>query len=82
MNTGPTNPGPAWAGPAGAAATGAVVIGLDLGGTKIAAALFSADGTVLARHTRPTPARDGAAAVLDALAAAAAEVDPCLLYTS
>ncbi|MFJ3703356.1 MULTISPECIES: ROK family protein [Streptomyces] len=76
MNTGPTNPGPAWAGPAGAAATGAVVIGLDLGGTKIAAALFSADGTVLARHTRPTPARDGAAAVLDALAAAAAEVDP------
>ncbi|NEA16837.1 ROK family protein, partial [Streptomyces halstedii] len=48
--------------------TGAVVIGLDLGGTKIAAALFAADGTVLARHTRPTPARDGAGAVLDALA--------------
>ncbi|SCD87755.1 glucokinase, partial [Streptomyces sp. BpilaLS-43] len=36
------------------AATGAVVIGLDLGGTKIAAALFAADGTVLSRHTRPT----------------------------
>lgn len=35
--------------------TGAVVIGLDLGGTKIAAALFAPDGTVLARHTRPTP---------------------------
>ncbi|MGW1088835.1 ROK family protein, partial [Streptomyces sp. NPDC002596] len=51
-------------------ATGAPVIGLDLGGTKIAAALFGADGTVLARHTRPTPARDGAPAVLDALAAA------------
>lgn len=56
--------------------TGAVVIGLDLGGTKIAAALFAPDGAVLARHTRPTPAREGAAAVLDALAGAAAEVDP------
>ncbi|MFE7627007.1 ROK family protein [Streptomyces sp. NPDC057509] len=52
------------------------VVGLDLGGTKIAAALFGADGAVLARHSRPTPAREGADAVLDALAAAAAEVDP------
>ncbi|MFJ8859208.1 ROK family protein [Streptomyces sp. NPDC102451] len=65
-----------------AQATGAVVIGLDLGGTKIAAALFAADGTVLARHTRPTPAREGAGAVLDALAAAAAEVDPGDLATA
>ncbi|WP_371775472.1 ROK family protein [Streptomyces sp. NBC_01438] len=55
---------------------GRPVVGLDLGGTKIAAALLGADGTVLARHSRPTPARAGAAAVLDALAAAAAEVDP------
>ncbi|MGW5373493.1 ROK family protein, partial [Streptomyces sp. NPDC004011] len=39
------------------AAPGTEVIGLDLGGTKIAAALFAADGTVTARHTRPTPAR-------------------------
>lgn len=31
--------------------TGATVIGLDLGGTKIAAALFGPDGTVLALHT-------------------------------
>ncbi|MFF1695850.1 ROK family protein [Streptomyces sp. NPDC058257] len=54
----------------------AALIGLDLGGTKIAAALIGADGTVLARHTRPTPAGSGAAAVLDALATAAAEVDP------
>ncbi|MEV5603705.1 ROK family protein [Streptomyces sp. NPDC052299] len=52
------------------------VVGLDLGGTKIAAALFAADGTVVARCSRPTPARDGAAAVLDALAAAVAEADP------
>nr|WSW66045.1 ROK family protein [Streptomyces sp. NBC_00995] len=51
------------------------VVGLDLGGTKIAAALLAADGTVLARHSRPTPARQGAAAVLDALAASAAAVD-------
>ncbi|RFU88394.1 ROK family protein [Streptomyces triticagri] len=54
----------------------APVIGLDLGGTKIAAALFAADGSVPARDTRPTPAQEGPEAVLDALAAAAAAVDP------
>ncbi|WP_344646295.1 ROK family protein, partial [Streptomyces durmitorensis] len=43
---------------------GAALIGLDLGGTKIAAALVGEDGTVLARHTRPTPAGSGADAVL------------------
>ncbi|WP_405698535.1 ROK family protein [Streptomyces coelicoflavus] len=52
----------------------APVIGLDLGGTKIAAALVGTDGTVLARHTRPTPATRGAGVVLDALAEAAREV--------
>ncbi|MFE5600801.1 ROK family protein [Streptomyces coelicoflavus] len=52
----------------------APVIGLDLGGTKIAAALVGSDGTVLARHTRPTPATRGAGVVLDALAEAAREV--------
>ena len=52
----------------------APTIGLDLGGTKIAAALVASDGTVLARHTRPTPATDGPEAVLDALAAAARSV--------
>ncbi|MGX1670996.1 ROK family protein [Streptomyces sp. NPDC055400] len=40
--------------------------GLDVGGAKIAAALVALDGTVLARHTRPTPAADGPDAVLDA----------------
>ncbi|MEU2767067.1 ROK family protein [Streptomyces diastaticus] len=50
------------------------VIGLDLGGTKIAAALVGPDGTILARHTGPTPATRGAEAVLDALAAAAQAV--------
>ncbi|MDH6228234.1 ROK family protein [Streptomyces sp. MJP52] len=53
---------------------GAPVIGLDLGGTKIAAALVAADGSVLARHTLPTPATRGAEAVLDALAEAARAV--------
>ncbi|MEU1044104.1 ROK family protein [Streptomyces sp. NPDC005897] len=52
----------------------APVIGLDLGGTKIAAALVGSDGTVLARHTLPTPATRGAEEVLDALAEAAREV--------
>ncbi|MGW0904373.1 ROK family protein [Streptomyces sp. NPDC002853] len=65
-----------------AGATGSAHIGLDLGGTKIAAALIGADGTVLARHTRPTPAGSGADAVLDALAAAAAEVDPGRIATA
>ncbi|MFE6887224.1 ROK family protein [Streptomyces sp. NPDC057694] len=50
------------------------VIGLDLGGTKIDAALVGADGTILARHSLPTPAAEGAEAVLDALAEAAAAV--------
>jgi glucokinase len=53
---------------------GTPVIGLDLGGTKIAAALVGTDGTVLARHTLPTPATSGAQAVLDALAEAARAV--------
>ncbi|WP_077800787.1 ROK family protein [Streptomyces sp. JHA26] len=50
------------------------VIGLDLGGTKIAAALVGASGTVLARHTLPTPATRGAGAVLDTMAEAARAV--------
>ncbi|WP_306316743.1 MULTISPECIES: ROK family protein [unclassified Streptomyces] len=53
----------------------APVVGLDLGGTKIDAALVAADGTVLDRHTRPTPATEGPIAVLDALADAARAVD-------
>ena len=50
------------------------VVGLDLGGTKIAAALVAPDGTVLTRRTDPTPATRGPAAVLDALAFAARAV--------
>ncbi|GAB1332063.1 ROK family protein [Streptomyces sennicomposti] len=50
------------------------VIGLDLGGTKIAAALVGTGGAVLARHTLPTPAAEGAESVLDSLAEAARKV--------
>ncbi len=44
-----------------------LIIGLDLGGTKIAAALATADGQVLRRHRVPTPARQGPDAVVVAL---------------
>ncbi|MFJ5292734.1 ROK family protein [Streptomyces sp. NPDC088348] len=67
MTTRTTHPGPP-------PATGPV-IGLDLGGTKIAAALVGPDGAVLARHTLATPATEGAGAVLDALCTAARAVD-------
>lgn len=43
-------------------------VGIDLGGTKIAAGLVRDDGTVLARAGVPTPAREGADAILDAVA--------------
>ncbi|MGV9808821.1 ROK family protein [Micromonospora chersina] len=45
-----------------------LVAAVDIGGTKTAAALVRG-ATVLARTQAPTPARDGAAAVLDAAAA-------------
>ncbi|MFD4261563.1 ROK family protein [Streptomyces sp. NPDC058534] len=50
------------------AAGAGVVVGVDLGGTKIAAATVDADGTLGRVHTTPTPATDGPAAVLDAVA--------------
>jgi glucokinase len=46
-------------------------IGLDVGATKIAAALVSRDGTVLASHQAPTGVRLGPQAVLDRIAAEA-----------
>lgn len=49
------------------------VVGIDIGGTKIAAAVVLADGAVRHRVERPTPAREGAEAILDAAAAAGAE---------
>ncbi|WP_125610211.1 ROK family protein [Specibacter cremeus] len=50
------------------------VIGVDLGGTKTAAGVVAADGTVLLRDQAPTPNRDGGEAVLDATAALAASL--------
>lgn len=41
--------------------------GVDVGGTKIAAGLVSPDGRVLGHRTDPTPARQGATAVLAAI---------------
>jgi predicted NBD/HSP70 family sugar kinase/putative N-acetylmannosamine-6-phosphate epimerase len=47
-----------------------VRIGVDIGGTKIAAGVVTADGAVLAREHAPTP-RSGGADVMDAVCAAA-----------
>ncbi len=41
-----------------------VAIGIDIGGTKIAVGLVSEDGAVLLSQTAPTPARDGADAII------------------
>jgi glucokinase len=45
------------------------VVGIDLGGSKIAAALAAADGRILAQQRCATPVNGGAAAVLAAVAA-------------
>ncbi|NMR20954.1 ROK family protein [Cellulomonas fimi] len=50
------------------------VLGVDLGGTKIAAALVTADGVPGPVLTVPTPAHDGPAAILDAVAGLARAV--------
>ncbi|WP_025156841.1 ROK family protein [Leifsonia aquatica] len=50
-----------------------VVVGIDIGGTKTAAAIVDRAGRVSHRVERPTPAREGAEAILDAAAAVAAE---------
>ncbi|MCR2819006.1 ROK family protein [Microbacterium sp. zg.Y1090] len=49
-------------------ASSRVVAGVDIGGTKTAGALVAADGTVLARASRETPARDGGAAMAETAA--------------
>jgi len=49
-------------------------VGVDVGGTKIAAGLVGSDGSLLARHTEPTPQDRGAAGVLDAIEHAARTV--------
>lgn len=51
-----------------------VAVALDIGGTKTAAATVTADGAVLTRAKRPTPAAGGARAVLDTAVELAREV--------
>jgi glucokinase len=53
-------------GAAAASRTG-VAVGIDIGGTKLAAGLVAADGTVLERARKETPALD-ASAIIDAVA--------------
>jgi glucokinase len=50
------------------------VVGIDIGGTKTAAALVGPSGQVLERREMPTPARSGPEAVLDAAARAATDL--------
>ncbi|MEU5941590.1 ROK family protein [Micromonospora sp. NPDC047548] len=52
----------------------AAVVGVDIGGTKTAAALVGPGGEVLERREVSTPARSGPEAVLDAAAALAADL--------
>ncbi|MDJ1136035.1 ROK family protein [Streptomyces iconiensis] len=52
------------------ASAAGTLLGVDVGGTKIAAGLVSYDGALLTSVVRPTPAAQGPAAVLDAIAAA------------
>jgi glucokinase len=54
------------------------VLGVDIGGTKIAVGLVRLDGTVLATAATPTPATEGAAAVI----AAVRDVSAALLAQS
>ncbi|WP_091653751.1 ROK family protein [Micromonospora pallida] len=52
----------------------APLVGIDIGGTKTAAALVGPDGVVLGRCQAPTPARSGPAVVLDTAARLAREL--------
>ncbi|HEY2154010.1 MAG TPA: ROK family protein [Isosphaeraceae bacterium] len=55
-------------------ASGRPVVGVDLGGTKILAAVVHAgDEKILGRSKKPTPAKEGGAAILAAIVAAADE---------
>jgi glucokinase len=46
---------------------GPPVVGVDLGGTKVVAGVVDADHRVLGRGKRPTPAKEGGAAILRAI---------------
>ena len=52
---------------------GPPVLGIDLGGTKILVGVVAADHRLLGRAKRPTPAKDGGPAILEAIVACADE---------
>ncbi|HEY9730576.1 MAG TPA: ROK family protein [Drouetiella sp.] len=49
-------------------------IGVDIGGTKIATGIVTADGELIARHERPTPVKSGGQAILHDAIESAREV--------
>ncbi|MEL5959508.1 ROK family protein [Streptomyces sp. CLV115] len=57
-----------------------LVAALDIGGTKIAAALVDGDGSLLVRAQRPTPAREGAESVMGAVTEVLAELSGSPLW--
>ncbi|MDF6022662.1 ROK family protein [Streptomyces sp. JH34] len=57
-----------------------LVAALDIGGTKIAGALVDGGGSLLVRAQRPTPAREGAEAVMSAVADVLAELTASPLW--
>ncbi|MEV5203105.1 ROK family protein [Streptomyces sp. NPDC053720] len=57
-----------------------LVAALDIGGTKIAAALVDGGGSLLVRAQRPTPARDGAETVMGAVTEVLAELSGSPLW--
>ncbi|MFJ7198937.1 MULTISPECIES: ROK family protein [unclassified Streptomyces] len=57
-----------------------LVAALDIGGTKIAAALVDGDGALLVRAQRPTPARESAETVMDAVTEVLAELSGSPLW--
>ncbi|MET8748161.1 ROK family protein [Streptomyces sp. NPDC004728] len=57
-----------------------LVAALDIGGTKIAAALVDGGGALLARAQRPTPARESAESVMGAVTEVLAELSASPLW--
>ncbi|MGW9304449.1 MULTISPECIES: ROK family protein [Streptomyces] len=57
-----------------------LVAALDIGGTKIAGALVDGDGNLLVRAQRPTPAREGAEAVMGAVDEVLGELTASVLW--
>jgi glucokinase len=53
----------------GASSDNRAVVGIDLGGTKILAAVLAPDNTILGRAKVPTPAQEGGPAILQAIVA-------------